>query len=465
MVRLLTLLCQLAATQPASQPAPPRAPARALVVVAPQALSVPALFWFCAARHEALPTQLFTLETILPTQAGADDPEKLKRFLFTRWRDHGLRYVLLVGDADLMPVRFMALDRVTPAAFDTAFYPSDLYYADVARQDGSFESWNQASEGFHAGYFGEVHGEKHKDGPINFDQVDYLPELAVGRWPVSTAAEVERLVRKTLVFEAASESRPAPGPASRPTAGFVVHGGWVDARALLDQLAGRLPDGWAAERRFYADAARNDHTPPPDSAQVLALLTGGVRLLCHAGHGEADRWDGCLSVGALDQLAHQARLGVLFSAGCTTARLCTLPPYEPYEDTAGVPHRGTNHGEVFTAPPPAPSPYQRGAHNPTSLGEQLLRRGEPGAVAYIGCDTGSQPCALSLMEGFVGALRTSSTGRLGDLWVDAVHHYWKKERLAELRPTADWYPPSVFFQGMKFLVLGDPTLPLVIPGR
>ena len=41
--------------------------------------------------------------------------------------------MLLVGDATVLPVRYMVLDRVTPAAFDTAFYPSDLYYADVAQ--------------------------------------------------------------------------------------------------------------------------------------------------------------------------------------------------------------------------------------------------------------------------------------------------------------------------------------------
>ncbi|MGA2256567.1 MAG: hypothetical protein ABSG53_18115 [Thermoguttaceae bacterium] len=41
--------------------------------------------------------------------------------------------MLLVGDATLLPVRYMMLDRLTPAAFDTAFYPSDLYYSDARR--------------------------------------------------------------------------------------------------------------------------------------------------------------------------------------------------------------------------------------------------------------------------------------------------------------------------------------------
>jgi hypothetical protein len=63
----------------------------------------------------------------------------------------------------------MVLDRVTPAAYDYAFYPSDLYYADVAKQDGHFDDWNARHEGFHAVYYGEVRGEKNKEDPINFD--------------------------------------------------------------------------------------------------------------------------------------------------------------------------------------------------------------------------------------------------------------------------------------------------------
>ncbi|MEY2785719.1 MAG: hypothetical protein RL277_1929, partial [Planctomycetota bacterium] len=34
------------------------------------------------------------------------------------------------------------------------------------------------------------------------------------------------------------------------------------------------------------------------------------------------------------------------------------------------------------------------------------------------------------------------------------------ERLMELKPGESWYPPSIFFQGMKFVYLGDPTVRL-----
>src|ERR1043166_476674 len=153
------------------------------LVVAPKAFCQ-TLDRFTNYKQKLLPTELKPLEEILSTTQGADDPEKLKRFLHGEWKEHNLGSAFLVGDVDVMPVRFMVLDRVTAAAFDYAFYPSDLYYSDLAKADGTFDDWNAQKDTFHAGYFGEVRGEKNKQDPINYDKIDYLPDIAVGRWPV-----------------------------------------------------------------------------------------------------------------------------------------------------------------------------------------------------------------------------------------------------------------------------------------
>jgi hypothetical protein len=107
-----------------------------------------------------------------------------------------------------------------------------------------------------------------------------------------------------------------------------------------------------------------------------------------------------------------------------------------------------------------PLPYQRGSYNPTGLGEQLLKCSTNGSVAYIGCNTGSQPCGLTLAEGFVNALAEAQEPRLGDCWASPICHYFNKEHLATIRPNDDWYPPSIFFQGMKFMLFGDRSLRL-----
>lgn len=81
-------------------------------------------------------------------------------------------------------------------------------------------------------------------------------------------------------------------------------------------------------------------------------------------------------------------------------------------------------------------------------------------MAYIGCNTGSQPCGLTLVDGFVEHVAQPAATTVGDAWCAAVRTYYDREKLASLTPTESWYPPSVFFQGMKFMLFGDPTLPM-----
>jgi hypothetical protein len=437
---------------PAAADDPP--PDRTLIIIAPRKFE-PALRPYVEHKRRHMRARLVALESILKNEPGVDDPERLKRALYREWKTRGAAFALLVGDADVLPVRYMVLDRVTPPAFDYAFYPSDLYYADVAKSDGRFDDWNAQHDDFHAEYFGEVRGEKNKTDPINFDQIDYRPEIAVGRWPVSTPEEVGTLVAKSIAYEKA-----VTGDAKQfARAAFITVGGWIDARHQMDRMAAHLPRSWSREKRYYRDGPAKK-APPPDEDNVIALLNDGVGLMLHAGHGSDDRWEGSLSVAGLARVKNAGRLGVLMSAGCSTARFATLPPYEGYIDIEGKEHAGTNNGDVFDKPPPAPAPYQNGKYNFTGLGEQLLRAGPHGAVAYFGCNTGGQPCGVTLLEGFVDTLASSSRPTIGECWQGAVSYYVEREKLAELKPNEDWYPPSIFFQGMKYMLFGDPSLPM-----
>ena len=73
-----------------------------MVVVAPASYHK-ALRDFVKYRSEQRPVELVALETILKESPGVDDPEKLKRWLFEAWKSRGVRYVLLVGDAESCP--------------------------------------------------------------------------------------------------------------------------------------------------------------------------------------------------------------------------------------------------------------------------------------------------------------------------------------------------------------------------
>lgn len=434
------LLCTLAAFQATAWGDGAEKPR--LVALAP-AEWLPALAPWVEARKRDLEVETVALEDVLATNDGRDAPERIKRYLWRGWRERNLRYALLVGDADTFPVRFMVLDRCTKEAFDTAFYPSDLYYGDVAKDDGTFDDWNGKADGYHAGYFGEVQGEKVKEPPINLDGISYAPEVAVGRWPVSNAADLAAVVAKTVAWDG-----------KRERCALLVHqDGWVDAGARVGAWGDALASaGWSVDRQIHGEAT------PPTPASVLATLKKGVVLALHSGHGADVCWDRCLGPAEVAALA-DAPTAIYASAGCGTAVVTVQPPYEAYLDVNGILHKGTGGGEVFSAPPPPPSPLQPGRLARTSIGEQLVRAPRGGAVAYIGCTTGAQPCALTLVEG-LALFAAKGGGRLGDAWNFAVARYYREEHLADLKPTEDWYPPSIFFQGMKFILLGDPSLPL-----
>ena len=429
-----------------------------LLIVSPRAFE-PALRPYLRFKSDSLRTELVALEGVLERTNGVDDPARLKRYLFERWKEDGVRYVLLVGDADVLPVRYMVLDRKVEAAFNYAFYPSDLYYADLAKRDGSFEDWNAQRDDIHADYFGEVRGEKNKEDPINFDQVDYRPEIAVGRWPVSTPAEVEIVAKKSIAYERSLHSIEKRDP---PVAAFIACGGWIENRGMMDANADAMKGAAAIEKRYFRNGRRDDGTPPPGAAEVIDLMNAGARFIFHSGHGTDNGWHESLHRNHLDQLDNAEHLPIVMSAGCSTARFASCGPYEPYLDIHGVEHEGTNNGQVFDSPPPPPAAYQTGRFNHTGLGEQLLRAGPNGAVAYIGCNTGSQPCGMTLMRGFAKAIGEGSEDeiRLGDAWNGAIDCYYEQEKLATIAPTESWYPASIFFQGMKFMLFGDPSLPL-----
>jgi hypothetical protein len=434
---------------------------RGLMIVAPERL-LPSLSDFVTYKQTLLPTTVHSLEKILAENAGADDPEKLKQCIYRKWKDEHVGYVLLVGDVDVLPVRYMVLDRVTPAAFNYAFYPSDLYYSDLAKADGSFDDWNGRRDDFHARYYGEVRGEANKEDRINFDGVDYLPDVAVGRWPVNKEEEARAIAGKTMAYEQQVIAGTAP---QLHRAALLGVDGWVDTQDLLAKLETQLGEGWAVEKYWLSVKSSEDKRAVirQNHEKITELFNRGLGLVVHTGHGQPDQWEQCFSAADLEKLTNEAATPIVVSAGCSTAHFAPLPPYETYVDVDGREHAGSDKGEKFTEPPPSANPYQRGRFNPTCLGEQILKRPTSGGVAYIGCNTGSQPFALALVEGFVKELGKEAAPRLGDCWSGAIRHYVKAYALPELKPTESWTPPSIFFQGMKFMVFGDPSLRL--PGK
>ena len=120
---------------------------------------------------------------------GRDEAEQIKYFLKNAKDTWHIKYVMLVGGKDNMPVRYSHCPSNFPTDEDK--FISDLYYADLYDENGSFCSWDSNNNNI----FGEI-GEEDA-----IDNVDLYPDVCLGRILCSDSAEVDFLVNKIIEYE------------------------------------------------------------------------------------------------------------------------------------------------------------------------------------------------------------------------------------------------------------------------
>src|SRR4030095_11654773 len=119
-----------------------------------------------------------------------------------------------------------------------------------------------------------------------------------------------------------------------------------------------------------------------------------------------------------------------FCAAASVRTLCRCRrPGTHRQRQRGEIHGTSAVGESLSAKPPQSHLSPR--THPTASHRRSRRRSA--AVTCMGCNAGSQPFALSLVEGFVTELGKETAPRLGDCWGGAIRHYVKAYKLPELK--------------------------------
>jgi len=108
-----------------------------------------------------------------------EDIAKIKYFIKDAIEKWGIQSVMLVGDADVLPVPYVNTT--------IGLVPCDLYYADIYQSNGSYSSWDKDEDGYY--------GERHDDKP------DVYPDVHIARLPASTEQELQILVDKIQMYE------------------------------------------------------------------------------------------------------------------------------------------------------------------------------------------------------------------------------------------------------------------------
>ncbi|MEO0107770.1 MAG: C25 family cysteine peptidase, partial [candidate division WOR-3 bacterium] len=121
-------------------------------------------------RRQGMNAIIMPVESIYENYLGSDKAAQVREFIRDYWRNRGLRWVVLGGQHDLLPVRY---------CMDT---PTDLYFACL--------DWSWDSN--HDGRYGDFWTR---------DSVDLLADVLLGRIPCDSAADIAAYINKDTIYE------------------------------------------------------------------------------------------------------------------------------------------------------------------------------------------------------------------------------------------------------------------------
>ncbi len=228
--------------------------------------------------------------------SGVDIQERIKMGAAAYEDACGIKYLMLVGDCDRFPVRYCKIHD--PTHWGNNFAPSDLYYADLYEQDGSFEDWDGDGDLL----FGEMDGIPWQSGDpistINLDDADLIPDIAVGRIPASTASEVKTYVEKIISYEFSSYDSSWFQRALMVVPGYKegenAYNDYADAWKTMEHVSSNLSSAGMTPVRLYdqriADLPAGLSDGNPDRESINDELNKGAGFVSFGGHGNTDLW-------------------------------------------------------------------------------------------------------------------------------------------------------------------------------
>ncbi len=254
-----------------------------LVIISPKDFVKTLKPLVCHKKSMGVTTKLVTLREVYDSMFwhGRDCSEKVKYFIKESIEQWGIKYVLLVGGMKNqgyswhVPVRYVHMDDGWEDR-----YISDLYYADIYDENGSFSSWDSDGDG--------IYGEWSPDELPDDENIDLLPDVAVGRLPARNTFEVKTMVNKIIKYE---------------TSAYGAE--WFNDMVVIagDTYPEHQNKNWTGyEGEYYADLALENMTgfkprkvytsdgSLTGPSDVINAITPGCGFLYFVGHGNPRTW-------------------------------------------------------------------------------------------------------------------------------------------------------------------------------
>jgi hypothetical protein len=233
-------------------------------------------------------TDVVSVQDIYAEYNGLDHADQLRNYIIDAYQSYAgttnpLKYVLLGGDDEIIPIR-----GVYGQVGDTTDYsmPCDLYYASL---DGT---WDDNANG--------VYGE-------TADNVDYYPEIAVGRIPAETENEFANFFNKAYhyVDDSSYSNNKAAMFGENLNMNPVTWGG-----DYKDEILNRMPDTYQMETHYQRDGTFSREI-------VMDAINNGVNVMNHMGHANQSFLMGMVTSNIASLT--NTEFGFLFSQGCYPA--------------------------------------------------------------------------------------------------------------------------------------------------
>lgn len=128
-------------------------------------------------REKGIYADVVTVEEIMHYSDHSDTTLAIKEFIYGQYAYNGLKYVLLGGDASIVPVRYC---HTNVSKESTS--PSDIYYGCFG---GNFK-WDANNNGV----YGEI-----------TDNINLSPSVYVTRLPLNTSSQFEACINKIIAYE------------------------------------------------------------------------------------------------------------------------------------------------------------------------------------------------------------------------------------------------------------------------
>ncbi len=234
-----------------------------VLIVAPQVFQITLQQMQALYLVRGLKSEIVTTEYINTNTSGQDLPEKIRNYIIQEYQQNGIEYVLLGGDTEHVPFRGFYCYVQSGWGYEDNNIPSDVYYSAL---DGN---WNTDGDGS----WGEI-GED-----------DLLPDVAVARFPASTADQLQKLITKTTRYQ----DQPVTGELRNP----LMAGEELYSDPLTygeDYL--ELLIGWHDDNGYTTDGIPEnhnfqkmyDHLEYWGGNDLIAAVNQGRSFIHHSGH-------------------------------------------------------------------------------------------------------------------------------------------------------------------------------------